>query len=237
MVNFTHTHTHRERMDQFSSQDRLIDYLLFVGPGPAITFDSRLYSSKSLPSTPSSSWHNINPLQPSIVKRFPPQDHENFSLTADVAYFCQPDGCYVELKEQRMHTFMLTDTESNVHTYGICLSFPHLFDPTHLNRDNKTTESCPMESDALCIQEWGVLSVCLLTHHPFFKFFQKALLSLKHFVDHFFGEDLTWNALLNCSFQVGKIYMYNVYACMYIQYRSDARYKANACLSPCFNHV
>jgi hypothetical protein len=101
----------------------------------------------------------------------------------------------VDLSEQRIHHFMLTDTESNQRTYGACLSFSHLFDPP---RRGPEGETCPVDSpESVCIQEWGVLSLCVLSHYPYFTFLQKALLSLHHFVEHFFGEDLTWNALIH----------------------------------------
>ena len=171
--------------------DRLVDYILLVGPGRGVYFNPNKTSLRA----PTSSWHNVHLPQPSILKKYPEEDHENFSLTSDVTYFCQPDGCSIELKEPRLHSFMLTDTESNLRTYGICLSFPHLFDP-FLSSGRESGSFSQLEPDSICIQEWGVLSVCILTRHPFFGFFQKALLSLQHFVDHFFGEDLTWNALI-----------------------------------------
>lgn len=107
----------------------------------------------------------------------------------------------MELTDQRMHYFMLTDTETNKRTYGACISFSHLFDPLQGPAGDNSSEQggvCPLESsDSVCIQEWGVLSVCVLSHHPFFTFLHKTLLSLQHFVEHFFGEDLTWNALIH----------------------------------------
>ena len=101
-----------------------------------------------------------------------------------------------------MHHFMLTDTESSERTYGVCLSFSHLFDPFQGNSEGRG-DVCPIDSDSVCIQEWGILSVCILTHHPLYTFFQKTLLSLQHFVEHFFGEDLTWNALIHSSGREG----------------------------------
>ena len=185
--------------------DRLVDYLILVGPGRGLIFNPHARPHASPPlMTPGSSWHAIHPPQPSILRKFPQEGHDGSALTADVAYFCQPDGCSVELTEQRMHQFMLTDTESNKRTYGICLSFPHLFDPIQGGKgaaesDEDGGASCLVESDGVCIQEWGVLSVCILTHHPFYSFFQRALLSLQHFVEHFFNEDLTWNALIHAD--------------------------------------
>ena len=93
---------------------------------------------------------------------------------------------------------MLTDTETSSRSYGICLSLPHLFDPQLIKAGSggERGGSCQLEPDSVCIEEWGVLSVCVLTRHPFFAFFRKVLLSLKHFVDHFFCDELTWNSLI-----------------------------------------
>jgi hypothetical protein len=99
---------------------------------------------------------------------------------------------------------MLTDTESNIHTYGICLSIPHLFDPLLKAQLPASAVSKGKvwevnDSESVCIQEWGVLSVCILTRHPFYQFFAKCLKTLSHFVDHFGGKDLNWNALIQAQ--------------------------------------
>ena len=108
-----------------------------------------------------------------------------------------------------MHVFMLTDTESNMQTYGVCLSIPHLFDPL-LKAQVPSAVSrrgvCEMnDSESMCIQEWGVLSVCILTRHPFFHFFAKCLKTVLHFIDHFGGKDLNWNALIKAQMKSSKL--------------------------------
>ena len=163
--------------------------MVFTAPGGSSFNSSRSFNSSG------SSWYTVHPPQPTILRSFPEDTRDRGSITPDVAFFCQPDGCSVDLPEQRIHHFMLTDTETNRRTYGTCLSFPHLFDPPRRGTEGET---CPVGSpESVCIQEWGVLSLCVLSHYPFFTFLHKALLSLHHFVEHFFGEDLTWNALIH----------------------------------------
>ena len=181
-----------------SPSDQLVDYLLLVGPGKGSIFDTSCPPSSNS-SNPNTGWCTIHSPQPTILRSFPQREREHTPLTMDISFFCQPDGCSVELPEQRTHQFMLTDTETNKHTYGICLSFSHLFDTVQGPGGTKGgfSGTCLLESaDSVCIQEWGILSVCILSQYPFFTFLHKVLLSLQHFVEHFFGADLTWNALI-----------------------------------------
>lgn len=191
--------------DVDADMDRLIDYLFFVGPGRGSVFrrSPSLKRSKSLLGNgiePLSTWHKISRPVPTILCHFPATQHKDIELPADVAYFCQPEGPCVQLSDPKLHVFMLTDTETNIHTYGICLSIPHLFDPLlkaqlPTSAVSKGTVWEVNDSESLCIQEWGVLSVCILTRHPFYQFFAKCLRTLSHFIDHFGGKDLNWNAL------------------------------------------
>jgi len=193
-----------------SSQGRLVEYLILVGPGRGVVFEqvnsTPVGGSKGGRNLESkhrkriSDWQSISTPVSTILCQFPSTDHKDFELSSDVAYFCQPEGCCIELKEPQTHTFMLTDTESNIRTYGVCLTFPHLFDP---NIESGTSgSSLPISKDimdSICIQEWGILSVCILSHHPFFTFFQKCLHSLSHFIDDLGITDLTWNALIHAQ--------------------------------------
>ena len=193
--------------------DRLIDYLFFVGPGRGSVFrrSPSLKRSTSSPSNavePLTTWHKISRPVPTILCQFP-SNHQSSELSLDVAYFCQPEGPCVQVSEPKMHVFMLTDTESNVQTYGICLSIPHLFDPLLKAQAPSTciTKSTVWEvndSESVCIQEWGVLSVCILTRHPFFNFFAKCLKTLSHFIDHFGNKDLNWNTIIQSQISSSK---------------------------------
>lgn len=164
---------------------RLVDYLVLVGPEKKRTFNvpngRRLRNYEQFSTAP-----------PVILNRFPSTNHIDFELSSDVAYFCQPEGNSCHSEDTKSHIFMLTYTETNRKTYGVCLSFPHLFDPP------LAADLCSI-SDSLCIQEWGTLSVCLLSSHPFFNFFNQCLRTLSHFVQDFGETEPLWNELLNHS--------------------------------------
>ena len=183
-----------------------MDYLILVGPGRGVLFEqvtsteekvSRAGGSKKSKHHRLTDWQNISTPVSTILCQFPSTSHDDFELSPEVAYFCQPEGCCIELHQPSSHTFMLTDTESNTRTYGVCLTFPHLFDP---NMDPGTSGSAPPNgTESICIQEWGVLSVCILSHHPFFSFFEKCLQALCHFIDDLGIEELSWNALIHAQ--------------------------------------
>ncbi len=186
--------------------NRLIDYLILVGPGQGITFEpiaSNARGTNNKSSEGLNSWQNISTPAPSILRQFPSTDHDDFELASDVVYFCQPEGCCVELPEPKTHVFMLTNTETNIRTYGVCLSIPHLFQPRSKKKErlslNGSSSISVIEPESICIQEWGVLSICILSHHPFFQFFAKCLKTLNHFMSNFGVSDVMWNALIGGS--------------------------------------
>lgn len=174
-------------MNQSVKHNRLVDYLILVGPEKKRTFNVPNARPSKIRSHEQSSTAS-----PVILNRFPSTDHADFALAYDVAYFCQPEGNNCHSEETKSHIFMLTYTETNRRTYGVCFSFPHLFDPP------LSTELCSI-SDSLCIQEWGTLSVCLLSSHPFFNFFNQCLKTLSHFMQDFGETEPLWSGLLNHS--------------------------------------
>lgn len=192
------------------NSNKLIDYLLLVGPGHNhVTFEpvtpltaSRGGKDKFRGAKGAGSrlqgWHNITTPTPTILRRFPPHNHhDNNQLVNDVVYFCQPEGCCIELDKPKSHIFMLTDTETNIRTYGVCLTIPHLFDPPKSKGLPSSKGSDDINS--ISIQEWGILSICLLSHHPFFNFFAKSLKTLAHFMEHFGSKEESWNELIHAG--------------------------------------
>lgn len=175
--------------------NRLIDYLVLVGPGHSVTLEPvpPPGGAKGCYEEPLQSWNNITTPVPSILRQFPPNNHPKCELPRDVVYFCQPEGCCIELCDPKTHVFMLTDTETNRRTFGVCLTIPHLFDP---QPSTAKATSGFTKSEPINIQEWGVLSICILSHHPFLNFFAKCLNTLSHFVEHFGSNELTWNEIL-----------------------------------------
>lgn len=177
-------------MDQDVLPKRLIDYLVLVGPGAVDPMSPRRRSS-------SSSEYQGSATTPKIINRFPAADHKDYELSYDVAYFCQPEGhTRYFIDEPKTHVFMLTNTVTNTKTYGVCLSLPHLFDPLSSRVANGASQD-PSDSVESFIQEWGVLSMCLLSKHPFFNFFTQSLITLTHFVQDFGETEPLWAELLN----------------------------------------
>lgn len=177
-----------------TAQDRLVNHLLLVGPRQSVTFEP-VHSPGNSPHH--QDWHNITTPAPAILKCYP---HRK-DFAEDVVYFCQPEGCCIEQRESKLHVFMLTDTETNVRTYGACLTIPHLFDPptvaTQPPQDGQWGKKGELE--VVSIQEWGVLSICILSNHPFFNFFAKCLKTLSHFMEHFGSNKRAWNELLRAN--------------------------------------
>ncbi|XP_058858813.1 MAP kinase-activating death domain protein-like isoform X17 [Acipenser ruthenus] len=92
---------------------RLLDYLIVVG--------ARQPSSDSVVQTPE------------LLRRYPLEDHHEFPLPPDVVFFCQPEGCLsvrqkrMSLRDDTSFVFTLTDKDSGVVRYGICVNFYRSF--------------------------------------------------------------------------------------------------------------
>ncbi|XP_059387151.1 MAP kinase-activating death domain protein-like isoform X8 [Carassius carassius] len=96
---------------------RLLDYLVVVG--------ARQPVSDSVAQTPQ------------LLRRYPLEDHNDFPLPPDVVFFCQPEGCLsirqrrVSLRDDTSFVFTLTDKDSGITRYGICLNFYRSFQKGH----------------------------------------------------------------------------------------------------------
>ncbi|XP_031425243.1 MAP kinase-activating death domain protein isoform X11 [Clupea harengus] len=96
---------------------RLLDYLVVVGV--------RQPSSDSVSQTPQ------------LLRRYPLEDQPDFPLPPDVVFFCQPEGCLsirqrrVSLRDDASFVFTLTDKDSGVTRYGICVNFYRSFQRGH----------------------------------------------------------------------------------------------------------
>lgn len=103
---------------------RLLDYVIMVGPR-AVTSE-RADGNTS----PSLGGHTHIP---HLLRRYPPQDHEDFSLPPDVVIFCQPEGCDHQeaipnsynnpSQTTNSFVFLLTEKDTSRIRYGICLNF------------------------------------------------------------------------------------------------------------------
>ena len=183
--------------------NRLINYIIIVGPSASIPEHQ---SSPGIPSlTPTSpppvsrdgGWDAIYKPGPAILRRFPEADLPDQPLVDNVVYFCQPEGCVGGEFETTSHIFMLTNTETNIRTYGCCISLPYLVDPLARAQSHDWKFE---NQDSVSIQEWGVLSICLLSQHKYFNFFNHCLKTIIHFVEHFCGPKLTWDLLIHSKF-------------------------------------
>ncbi|XP_073515049.1 MAP kinase-activating death domain protein isoform X13 [Phyllobates terribilis] len=92
---------------------RLLDYLVIIG--------ARQPSSDSVAQTPE------------LLRRYPLEDYPEFPLPPDVVFFCQPEGCLsvrqkrMSLRDDTSFVFTLTDKDSGIIRYGICVNFYRSF--------------------------------------------------------------------------------------------------------------
>lgn len=74
---------------------------------------------------------------PQLLRRYPLEDHHDFPLPPDVVFFCQPEGCLsirqrrVSLRDDSSFVFTLTDKDSGITRYGICVNFYRSFQRGH----------------------------------------------------------------------------------------------------------
>ena len=66
---------------------------------------------------------------PELLRRYPLEDHKDFSLPPDVIFFCQPEGCIntghqrTGFRQSTSFVFTLTEKDSNRQRFGICINF------------------------------------------------------------------------------------------------------------------
>uniref|UniRef100_A0A8C7GSF4 MAP kinase-activating death domain protein n=1 Tax=Oncorhynchus kisutch TaxID=8019 RepID=A0A8C7GSF4_ONCKI len=177
---------------------RLLDYLVVVGARQ--------------PSTDSGSQ------TPQLLRRYPLEDHPDFPLSPDVVFFCQPEGCQsirqrrVSLRDDASFVFALTDKDSGITRYGICVNFYRSFQRGGHRRDKagssgtaaQTVEATSTEpgppggepnagrsprhkrSTAKMVsqnRDSTLTSLCMISHYPFFSTFRECLYILKRMVD------------------------------------------------------
>ncbi|NXI49183.1 MADD protein, partial [Chloroceryle aenea] len=129
---------------------RLLDYLVIIG--------ARQPSSDSVAQTPE------------LLRRYPLEDHVDFPLPPDVVFFCQPEGC-LSVRQKRMSfrddtsfVFTLTDKDTGVIRYGICVNFYRSFQKRVPKEKGEGTgghraregQKIPKSGDTSAPQEEGV---------------------------------------------------------------------------------
>uniref|UniRef100_A0A8C0GVB0 MAP kinase-activating death domain protein n=1 Tax=Chelonoidis abingdonii TaxID=106734 RepID=A0A8C0GVB0_CHEAB len=159
---------------------QLLDYLVIVG--------ARQPSSDSVAQTPE------------LLRRYPLEDHSDFPLPPDVVFFCQPEGCLsvrqkrMSLRDDTSFVFTLTDKDSGVIRYGICVNFyrtggsesgSSLHTPsTESTPDvNRSPRSKHVARGSHQSRNSTLTSLCIISHYPFFSSFRECLYILKRLVD------------------------------------------------------
>lgn len=84
---------------------------------------------------------------PQLLRRYPLEDHHDFPLPPDVVFFCQPEGCLsirqrrVSLRDDSSFVFTLTDKDSGITRYGICVNFYRSFQRGHHRPRDKSSHT------------------------------------------------------------------------------------------------
>ena len=157
---------------------------------------------------------------PEILRRYPIRDHDDFLLPPDVSFFCQPEGCLNVTRQQMSHlvknssfVFCLTDKDTNKVRYGVTYSFYQLrsFDiPEEELQADETLLSTPKRHKHR--RRYQLISLCILSHHPFFGTFRDMLMAITHLIDryedkiqrlahnHHLGRRSIWDFLISDSY-------------------------------------
>lgn len=138
---------------------------------------------------------------PDLLRRYPHDNHKDFQLPPDVVYFCQPEGCIsiprkrmTSLRESNSFVFTLTEKDSGLMRYGICVNFYRPFERRTCGTDRSPCEGLSVEQgETLAISPRGkrklkqknntLTSLCIVSHHPFFSTFRECLFILRRVID------------------------------------------------------
>ncbi|VDK21867.1 unnamed protein product [Taenia asiatica] len=148
---------------------RLLDYFLIIGPQKNTENETGLYKT-------------------TILKQFPPLEHEDFPLPPETVYFCQPDPLTREgikdlyLSDASSFLFTLTDKDKNRTRYGVCLNFA-----SYLKGNGTPIGTSSFFSNFLSKagleSAISIISFCIITHHPMFSGFRRCLSTVKEMID------------------------------------------------------
>ncbi|XP_067655848.1 MAP kinase-activating death domain protein-like isoform X1 [Haliotis asinina] len=161
--------------------------------------------------------HNNHVAQtPELLRRYPLEDHKDFPLPTDVIFFCQPEGCIsvgpkrMSLRETTSFVFTLTEKDSGIVRYGICVNFFRPFEKKSYSSDWQKTDRLNLSigstnsSDIVSSLEYEkpksprtkrksrsasrvrnntLTSLCIVSHHPFFSTFRECLFILRRLIE------------------------------------------------------
>ncbi|KRY48408.1 MAP kinase-activating death domain protein, partial [Trichinella britovi] len=178
---------------------RLIDYLVIVGSREANFSQARKtcsFNQASDSERPYISAHTFCTNRSELLRRYPSSNHDDFVLPPDVVHFCQPDGCTVSAgsmstsRDATNFVFTLTEKDSNKLRYGISLNFMQPFDArrkvTEAMQSARQSQSLTQRVKAkrrICNRFYSLVSLCIISHHPFFTKFRQLLCVLRRLVD------------------------------------------------------
>lgn len=123
--------------------------------------------------------------EPAVLERFPREDYANFPLPEQVPLFCLPMGATVEAWPKKasqprptFSTFVLTLGSADK-VYGASITFYERFSEeqltdaqrAQLSSSNRSGQPQPVEEEVFSANK----SICLLSHWPFFRTFEKFL--------------------------------------------------------------
>lgn len=146
------------------------------------------------------------PVQPpELLRRYPTEDHPDFPLPLDVVFFCQPEGCVLvgtrrtSLRESTPFVFALTEKDTSRVRYGICVNFYRPIDRadgfSRGSRDQSSFEggdavlpevagpAPPVPARRKKLSSHSLVSLCIISHHPFFSTFRECLFTLRKLLD------------------------------------------------------
>ncbi|XP_003368316.1 MAP kinase-activating death domain protein, partial [Trichinella spiralis] len=117
-------------------------------------------------------------------------------LAAGRCPLCQPDGCTVSAgsmstsRDATNFVFTLTEKDSNKLRYGISLNFMQPFDArrkvAEAMQSARQSQSLTQRVKAkrrICNRFYSLVSLCIISHHPFFTKFRQLLCVLRRLVD------------------------------------------------------
>ncbi|XP_059150887.1 MAP kinase-activating death domain protein-like isoform X3 [Physella acuta] len=149
---------------------------------------------------------------PELLRRYPLEDHRDFPLPNDVIFFCQPEGCIsvgpkrMSLRETTSFVFTLTEKDSGLVRFGICINFYRPFEKrahsseawqkvekssTGSNHSVETLSSSECDRPRspsrarrkTRVRNNTLTSLCIVSHHPFFSTFRECLFILRRLIE------------------------------------------------------
>ncbi|XP_077518327.1 rab3 GDP-GTP exchange factor isoform X2 [Amblyomma americanum] len=151
---------------------------------------------------------NLPVQPPELLRRYPVEDHADFPLPTDVVFFCQPEGCLLvgprrtSLRESTPFVFSLTEKDTSRVRYGICVNFFRPIDraPLRAQRSSSVESGdggsggvpeypggrpipAPRARRRKRLSSHSLVSLCIISHHPFFSTFRECLFALRKLVD------------------------------------------------------